>query len=128
MKAAVTFGVSILVGAFKAFALMLMWNWFVAPLFHTGDISFWHMLGLLWVVQLFVGGSGMENPVETMRWDNLFLMVSACLPEHESEEVTEEVKQKTEGIWGDLGTSIVSQLFGYAFTMGLGWVVHTFLV
>jgi hypothetical protein len=23
---------------------MLMWNWFVLPVFHTGEISFWQML------------------------------------------------------------------------------------
>lgn len=33
-KASVTFGMSLLVGAFKAFVLMLMWNWFVSPVFH----------------------------------------------------------------------------------------------
>lgn len=127
-KASVTFGMSLLVGAFKAFVLMLMWNWFVSPVFHTGEISFWQVLGLLWVVQLFVGSDAGENPVEQMKWENLFLVLSACVPEHKDAEVKEELKQKTEGVWGQVGIHIVSQVFGYAITLGLGWIVHTFFV
>jgi hypothetical protein len=125
-KAALAFGVSFLVGAFKAFALMLMWNWFVLPVFHTGEISFWQVLGLLWVVQLFVGDDARENPVEQSRWESLFLVVSACVPDHKDAEVKEELKQKTDGVWGQMGIHIASQLFSYAFTLGLGWLVHTF--
>src|SRR5271156_2028519 len=34
-KGSLMFGVGLLVGAFKAFVLMVMWNWFVLPVFHT---------------------------------------------------------------------------------------------
>lgn len=124
-KLSFTFAVSLLVGAFKAFVLMLMWNWFVSPVFHTESISFWQVLGLLWVVQLFVDNTS-ENPAETLRWENLFLVLDACVPEHKREEVREEVKQKNEGIWSQLGVHIFGQLTGYAVTLMLGWLVHTF--
>jgi putative transposase len=54
---------------------MLMWNWFVSPVFHTGEIPFWQMLGLLWVVQLFVD-RGAENPADSLRWGSLFLVLA----------------------------------------------------
>lgn len=130
-KSSLTFAVSLLVGAFKAFVLMLMWNWFVSPVFHIESISFWQVLGLLWIVQLFVdsgSGSGSENPAETLRWDSLFLLLNACVPEHKNEELREELKLKTEGVWGQFGLHIFGRLVGYAVTLGLGWVVHTFFV
>ena len=106
---------------------MLMWNWFVSPVFHIQSISFWQVLGLLWAVQLFVGDTS-ENPAETLRWENLSLALSACVPEHKAEELREEVKQKNEGIWEQSGIHIFAQLGGYAFTLTLDWLVHTFAI
>ena len=126
-KTSLTFAVSLLVGAFKAFVLMWMWNWFVSPVFHIESISFWQVLGLLWVVQLFVD-SGSENPEETLRWEGLFSVLDACVPEHKHEELREELNQKREGVWGQLGLHIFGRLAGYAVTLALGWVVHSFLV
>jgi hypothetical protein len=119
--------VSLLVGAFKAFVLMLMWNWFVSPVFHLESISFWHVLGLLWMAQLFVDSGG-ENPLETLRWESLFLVLDACVPDHKNEELREELKQKNEGIWSQLGIQIFGRVTSYAVTLGLGWIVHTFSV
>jgi hypothetical protein len=76
------------------------------------------MLGLLWVVQVFVGEGSGENPAHTMRWENLYLIVGACVPEHKNEDLNEELKQKSEGVWGEMGIYIFSQLFSYGFTMG----------
>jgi hypothetical protein len=126
-KTSLTFAVSLLVGAFKAFVLMLMWNWFVSPVFHIESISFWQVLGLLWMVQLFVD-SGSENPLEIFRWESLFLVLDACVPDHKNEELREELKQKNEGIWPQLGIQILGRVTSYAVTLGLGWVVHTFFV
>jgi hypothetical protein len=126
-KMSVTFAASMLSVAFKAFVLMLMWNWFVSPVFHTGSISFWQVLGLVWVVQLFVGDA-IENPAEKLRWENLLLVLDACVPEHKNEELREELKEKNEGIWGQLGIYIVGQLAGSAVTLMLGWMVHAFFV
>jgi len=104
-----------------------MWNWFVSPVFHIESISFWQVLGLLWVVQLFVGDTG-ENPAEAVRWESLFLVLDACVPEHKTDELREELKQKNEGIWSQLAIHIFGQLTGYAVTLMLGWLVHTFLI
>jgi len=127
-KMALTFGVSVLGAAYKAFVLMLMWNWFVSPVFHTGSISFWQVLGLLWLVQLFVGLDTDENPANTARWENLFLVLDACVPEEKRDEVKELFKQKNEAIWGQLGVYIFGQFVGYTLTLVLGWAVHTFFV
>jgi hypothetical protein len=126
-KATLTFVVSLLVGAFKAFILMLMWNWFVSPVFHTGSITFWQVLGLLWLVQLFVGVKT-DDPEKSQRWDNLFLVLNSCVPEHQREHVREAIKERRERIWADIGLHIFGQIFDYSFTLGLAWLVHTFFV
>jgi hypothetical protein len=69
-----TFAAGLFVGAFRAFVLMLMWNWFVSPVFHTANISFWQVLGLLWLVQVFVG-EGEEDLDENRRWERLFAIL-----------------------------------------------------
>lgn len=105
-----------------------MWNWFVSPVFHTENISFWQVLGLLWIVQLFIGLDTGENPAKTARWENLFLILDACVPQEKREEVSESVKQKNDEIWGQLGIYLGGQFAGYTFTLVLGWAVHAFLV
>jgi hypothetical protein len=125
-KTIFSFVVGIFVAAYRAFALMLMWNWFVSPVFHIESISFWQVLGLVWIVELFVGNAG-ENPVKTMRWENLLLVMDACIPEHRREELHEELKQKNEEVWSRLGIHVFAQLVGYTVTLALGWAVHTFL-
>ena len=128
IKLITTYVVGILVGGYKAFVLMLMWNWFVSPVFHTGHISFWQVLGLLWVVQLFVGEDSNENPAQALRWENLFSILDFCVPEYKREELQEELKQRNEGIWGQLGIYIFGQAFGYTFTLGLEFLLHTFAI
>jgi hypothetical protein len=127
-KASLTFGASMFVGAFKAFALTLMWNWFVSPIFHTSNISFWEMLGLLWVVQLFVDKSYAQDPAEKIHWENLFLVLDACVPAEKREDLKADLKEKEGSIWSEVGGQIFGQLVGYAFTLGLGFLLHTFFI
>jgi hypothetical protein len=127
-KVILSFVVSIFVGAYRAFALMLMWNWFVSPVFHTDHILFWEVLGLLWLVELFVGNRTGDNPAKTARWESLFLILDSCVPEHKREELQEDLKQKNEEIWSKLGLHLIGQLAGTTITVALGWTVHTFLI
>lgn len=128
-KAALTFGVSILIAAYKAFVLMLMWNWFVSPVFHSGNITFWQVLGLLWLVQLFIDTGAENSPDKTVQWENLFLILDACVPEEKREEIRAAVaNQNNQGIWGQIGMYLGSQFLGSTLTLVLGLAVHTFLV
>ncbi|MFL1449421.1 hypothetical protein ACI77O_13570 [Pseudomonas tritici] len=53
----ITFGVVIFWGGYVANTL---WGWFVVPL-GVIEISYWHAVGLICVVRLFVGGLGKEK-------------------------------------------------------------------
>jgi hypothetical protein len=78
-------------------------------------------------VQLFVDG-GRDDITENWRWEKLSLMLNACIPEHRREELTEELKEVNKGLWCQIGTKIFGNIVGYSFTLGLGWVLHTFMV
>jgi hypothetical protein len=95
------------VGAYKAFVLMLMWKWFVSPVFHTESISFWQVLGLLWLVQLFVGRS--QNLDKERRWERLFAILHYCIPEDHKQWVRQEMQEHNEGTWTQLGIHIFGQ-------------------
>jgi hypothetical protein len=84
-------------------------------------------LGLLWVVQLFVD-QYQEGPAEKLRWVSRFLIVDACVPEDKRHDLNEVLMEMNEGIWWEVGGGILGHLIGYAFTLGLGFVVHTLFI
>ena len=65
-----------------------------------------------------------ENPGHERRWKALFITLDACVPEHQTEEVREEVRSETEGIWTDLGIMIFGRVVSRSLTLALGFVVH----
>jgi hypothetical protein len=125
-KFAITWMVSILVGFYSVFVLMEMWNWFAVPLLHVSESSYWMMYGVSMLFGLMTGASDseQENPVHERRWKSLFIALDACVPEHKTEEVREEVRSETEGIWTEVGIMIFGKVFSRSLTLGLGFVVH----
>jgi hypothetical protein len=126
-KLAYTFVAGLFVGAFRAFVLMLMWNWFVSPVFHTANISFWQVLGLLWLVQVFVG-EGEEDLDENRRWERLFAILHYCIPDDQKQWVKQEMDEHNDRIWVQFGMKLFNSVQGLAVTLVLGWLVHAFLV
>jgi hypothetical protein len=119
-----TFLAGVALAVYRAYALTLMWNWFVPPLFHTGGISFWYALGLIWVVQLFVGDIG-DEAAQSFAWDNAFLVLDYCVPEDKKEELKRKLKEKEGGIWVQVPLMVLGQAAGITLTLVLGWLVHT---
>ena len=54
--------VGTIVGLFKAFVLMNLWNWFVVPAFRIPEISYLLMLGVFWTIGLMT--EKLEQPDE----------------------------------------------------------------
>jgi hypothetical protein len=44
--------VSMLLSAYIAFLLQVMWGWFVVPQFGVGPLNFWAGWGMLWMIAL----------------------------------------------------------------------------
>ena len=123
-KFAMTWTASTLVGFYSVFVLMEVWNWFAVPLLHVSEASYWLIYGVSMLFGLMTGAGEQENPVDERRWKGLFIVLDACLPEHKTEEVREEVRLETEGIWTDISTMIFGRVVSRSLTLGLGFVVH----
>ncbi len=119
-----TWGTSTLVGFYTIFVLMQLWNWFAVPLLHVPEASYWLIYGLSMVFGLLTGATGQDNPAHERRWNSLFLILNACVPEHKMEDVKEDVRSETESIWSDVGLLIFGRVLTNSLTLGLGFVVH----
>jgi len=122
-KLSLNFLAGVVLAAYKAYVLTVMWNWFVSPVFHIGSVSFWYALGLLWVVQLFVGDMG-DEPVQAWAWDNAFIVLDYCVPENKKEELKRKLEEKQGEIWVQMALIIISQAAGITVTLALAWLVH----
>jgi len=107
------------------FVVMSLWNWFVSPAIHGGEISYVQAIGflvLLYVTRIQIYTSADEN------WGRLFTVLEAILPEHASGKAREAIKEGKGSDWkGDLGRTI-GKLIAYALILALGWGLHTFLM
>jgi hypothetical protein len=83
------------------------------------------MYGLVMFVGLF--SSYGEDPAEEIKWNGLMIIVQACIPQHRAEEVAEELKLESAGVWPNIVSTAFSRLVGTTLSLFLGWVVHTFL-
>ena len=124
MKVVSWFIATVLMAGYYAFALMLMWNWFVAGSLHLPELSFIAALGLIWTISLLRKPSGESTPVENKRWDLLFSVLDYCVPENKIETVRELIKEKTESVWPELIGLVFGQAVAITFTLGLGWIAH----
>jgi hypothetical protein len=113
-----------LVGFYTVFVLMQLWNWFAVPLLHVPEASYWLIYGLSILVGLLTGVGEQDNPAHERRWNSVFIILNACVPEHKMEDLKEDVRSETEGIWSDVGILIFGRVLSRSLTLGLGFVVH----
>jgi hypothetical protein len=123
-KFAMTWATSTLVGFYTVFVLMQLWNWFAVPLLRVPEASYWLIYGLSMVFGLLTGVGGQDNPAHERRWNALFIILNACVPEHKMEDLKEDVRSETEEIWSDVGLMIFGRVLTNSLTLGLGFVVH----
>jgi len=123
-KLAMTWTVSTLVGFYSVFVLMQVWNWFAVPLLHVQEASYWLIYGLNMLFGLMTGVGEQDNPAHERRWNALFILLNACVPEQKMENVKEEVRSETESIWSDVGLMIFGRVLSRSLTLRLGFVVH----
>jgi hypothetical protein len=128
MKAISWLTATVLMAGYYAFALMLMWNWFVAEGLHFPELSFVRALGLVWTINLLKGTLDASSPTTSNRWELLFSVLDHCVPEDKAQIVRDVIKEKTETVWAGLFGSVFGQAIGVTFTLGLGWTAHTFFL
>lgn len=115
----------LLIGVFRAFVLLNLWNWFVTVVFHVSEISFLQVYGLSLVIQLFSpGADGGDKVEENVRWGIAMRALELCIPEGKMQDYTLAMKEMEGNVWTDMGIWIFSQLLGLAFALAFGFVIH----
>jgi len=96
--------------------------------FHTKAFFFRQSVGAsVGSCSLLFAGHG-EKPSRNLTWENLFLVLDACIQETRRKRLQEELrKQKNEGIWGQLGIPIFGSVLATRNDAAEAGV-HTFLV
>src|SRR4051812_8650687 len=97
-------------GLYTTFVLQRLWNWFVMPIFHTSQLSFWAMYG----IQMFFGvlKDRTESNPEEHRWNIALAMLDKCVPEHARDAIEQELKSQETSMWISLGSEVIGYLFG----------------
>ena len=112
---------SILVGLFKAFVLLNLWNWFVVDAFHVSPISFLPMLGVVWFIQL---ATASPNNDAGFLWKKMHALIGFCVPEEKRQLAEKALKEVDEAAWEDVCVGAGQQLFGSGTVLVLGFCVH----
>jgi hypothetical protein len=121
-KFAMTWCASTLVGFYTVFVLLQLWNWFAVLLLHAPEASYWLIYGMSMLFGLLT--SNIDNPAHERRWNALFIILDACVPEHKMEDLKEAVRTETESVWSDIGFLIFGRILTASLTLGLGFAVH----
>ena len=116
------YGVSIVVGLYTTFVLVVLWDWFVVPAFHLSPISFWVMYGLTLFISVFRSNGG-DIEVE-QRHKVVATLLDACVPDGKREQVKEQLEEFAEEIWYQAGSKVFIQIIANSLTLGVGFVIH----
>lgn len=115
------YAISTVVGLYTTFVLMSLWDWFVSPTFHIGEISFWTMFGFNLLIGLFRAG---DDSGEQIRFKVITTVLDACVPDEKKEDVKSELDEMEKQVWWDMGLKVFGQVFANSVTLGIGFVVH----
>ena len=129
-KAMVFWAISIITGLYTTLALTLLWNWFVAPVFHLGAVSFWLMYGLVLVVGLLRFSDNDETREAERRLVIVITALEFCIPTENREAAKSAVQglmdRQMKGLWVEAAMPMFGQAFSTTATLGVGFVVHMF--
>ena len=127
-KVVLFWALSVIMGLYTTLALTLLWNWFVSPVFHLTDVSFWLMYGLVLVVGLLRFSNNDEAREAERRLVIVITALEFCIPTESREAAKSAVQdlmdRQMKRLWIEAGIPIVGQAFATTATLGVGFVVH----
>lgn len=119
-------GVGVVVALYITFVLQNLWNWFVVAAFHTSEISFWIMYGIVLTVGML---TEQDRFMEDQQLKTMMAMVDACIPEDRRKGLNEKLEWQADfGSWLEVGLRVIGKVLGGTIVLVIGWSVHTFLV
>jgi hypothetical protein len=118
LKWAAFLSVGLIVGLYTAYVAECFWNWFAVPTLHVDDVSFFQMLGLLWLVQLIIKPFAGDD----IQQNKLISVVGLCVPEDKQAEVaeitrTDDTSENVMIVFAQVGRNTVMLILGFVLHM-----------
>jgi hypothetical protein len=108
-KWAMLFIISVVMGLYTAFVIKCYWSWFAVPALNLPEVSFFQILGLIWLLQLVMGNESEE--AEDTKFKMLANAIELCVPAEKQSQLTAMLEEEQVMIrWKALG--MISRRFG----------------
>ena len=115
----------LLVGLYKAFVLMQLWNWFVSPIFHISSISLFQAIGLFFVVALCTNH---WHELELEYWSKRMMALLECyVPDDKKERAKLVLERSDDEGWRALSIMHFNDLGSTTIILVLSWVIHAYV-
>src|SRR5882762_4538519 len=113
----------LLLSLYKAFVLMHLWNWFVAPIFHISNVSLFQALGIFLIVAICTDHYAV---LESEYWAKRILAVlDCCVPEDKKVDAKRALTDNEEQGWRDTGMAHFNELVNTTIVLVIGWGMHS---
>jgi hypothetical protein len=121
MKIGIALLVGLIVGTYTAFVSMCLWNWFATRAFHVPDLSFFEMLGLVWLLQVLFGSVGQDSEPH---WRMLWTLLDKLVPQNSRDAYAAAMKELEQDVWAQAAVGAISQVVDNTLMLGLGFGLH----
>ena len=112
------------IGVYTTFVAQCFWNWFAVPILPVSPISFLQMFGIIIFISFL---NEKDNSAEELRWEGVYKVLDACLPESKKQEIEEFVKEKQESVWADAGLKIFKKFSSNTIALIFGFVISALI-
>ena len=127
-KKFVIYAMSFIGGFYYVFMLQNFWNWFLAPILFSRNITFWEMFGLSILVDLFLTKNFRREFEQDSQWKISFAILNLCVQQENLEQANNEIKKIEESLWREAVGKIFEQALGLTGVFILGWGIHKYLL
>ena len=121
MKKIIIWIIALVTGLYSTFVAQCFWNWFAVLVLPVPPVFFWQMFGIILLINLF---SEKDDSIEKSRWEVVYKLLEACLPESKKQEIEEFVNEKEKNAWVDAGSKVFEKFFSNTITLAFGFIIH----
>ena len=121
----ITFWISAFItGLYSTFVAQCFWNWFAVPVLLVSPISFWEMMGIILLINLF---TEKDDSIEKHHWESVYKLLDACVPKSKKKDIEEFLNEKNENKWVDAGFKILEKFLSNTVILIIGFVVYVMM-
>jgi hypothetical protein len=125
MKLGIALLISLIVGIYTAFVSMCLWNWFATRALHVPELSFFEMLGLLWLLQVLFRSIGQDSEPH---WRMLWTLLDKLVPDNRRDAYAAAMNEMEQDVWTHATVGAIDHVVDNTLMLGLGFSLHLMIV